>query len=104
MIYINIETDNDAFADSNLGPEVARILRKLAGQIEADPYQDGRRLMDVNGNRVGDMSIRFPIDEGARFVGLLEETRELLADHLPTLPSAVSLDERIEDYLKRGGS
>lgn len=54
MITINIRTENDAFTDGRGGAEVARILRKLAKDIE---HQDLTfvlvNLFDQNGNRVG---------------------------------------------------
>lgn len=52
---LEIETDNDTFADGNLEEEVARILRKAAAAVE-----DGIawcHLYDINGNRVGSYSI-----------------------------------------------
>jgi hypothetical protein len=55
MLTIVIETDNAAFADSTAGREVARILRKLADQVEDWPgvntFSIG--LRDLNGNTVG---------------------------------------------------
>ena len=51
MININIKTDGAAFEDEyNYGPEVARILRKLADQFEHD--ETPIFAMDINGNRV----------------------------------------------------
>lgn len=49
---ITIRTDNAAFEDSP-ETEVARILRKLADDIEARGL-DSYTLRDINGNRVGD--------------------------------------------------
>ena len=52
---IEIATGNDAFYPEP-GPELARILRKLADRIEtAAPVEleDAIRLMDYNGNTVG---------------------------------------------------
>jgi len=48
---VEIETDNSAFDEGNRNFEVARILRKLADQIEEGT--DGTPLRDINGNRVG---------------------------------------------------
>lgn len=49
---IEINCDNDAFGDDPT-PEVARILHKLADQIETCAVLDGHILRDANGNRVG---------------------------------------------------
>lgn len=57
---LNIKMDNAAFGNDDgeglaQGSEVARILRSLASVVEdMDDLADfERRLMDVNGNRVG---------------------------------------------------
>lgn len=60
-ITINIKCDNAAFHDDNVpnqGPEVARILRKLASSIEeaSDLSDHGDVLHDLNGNRVGEFN------------------------------------------------
>ena len=47
---ITINLDNAAFEEA--GPEVARILRQLADDIENDNKTD-RKLRDINGNTVG---------------------------------------------------
>jgi len=52
---VEIVCDNDAFTEPNASYEVARILRKLANEIE---YADlkaiaPRSLLDINGNVVG---------------------------------------------------
>lgn len=54
-ININIQTVNAAFDGENLNYELARILRKLADQIEDNnmPYY----LKDINGNSVGIVEI-----------------------------------------------
>ena len=56
---LNIATDNAAFHDEgdgdafDPGPELARILRKLADTLDGpDRYPDNGMLRDVNGNRV----------------------------------------------------
>ena len=52
---VEIATDNDAFYPEP-GPELARILRKLAERIETaapDELTAPVRLMDYNGNTVG---------------------------------------------------
>lgn len=48
---IKIQMDNAAFEDS-WQHELARILRDLAKHIESG--DESRRLMDTNGNHVGD--------------------------------------------------
>jgi|TARA_Y100000310_G_scaffold150484_1_gene149931 hypothetical protein len=49
---IEIELDNDAFQPS-AGPELARILRNLANDL--DEYPDACEIVvaDINGNSVG---------------------------------------------------
>jgi hypothetical protein len=49
---ITIETDNDAFYPDP-GPELARILRKLADRLDGGELAESVRLMDYNGNTVG---------------------------------------------------
>lgn len=51
-------TGNAAFNDAKWGAEVARILHKLAGRLEAYSQDDAAQggsiaLHDANGNRVG---------------------------------------------------
>jgi len=57
-LQLAIKLDNAAFEDDNRGPEIARILRKLADEFEeyGHPHFDG--LYDINGNRVGAVEIR----------------------------------------------
>ena len=62
MFKLEIETDNDAFANREL--EVARILRELAHQIETVARSTtlqrslGSRVCDINGNVVGEWVLR----------------------------------------------
>jgi len=56
MFKLQIETGNNAFDPSPL-LEIARILRTLADDIEAEARFSGP-LEDVNGNRVGNWSLR----------------------------------------------
>ena len=52
---VEIAADNAAFGPEP-GPELARILHKLAERIETaapDELADAIRLMDYNGNTVG---------------------------------------------------
>jgi hypothetical protein len=51
-IVIKIHTDNAAFEDGG-GSEVARILRHLADQFEADGFSAFTVIRDINGNKVG---------------------------------------------------
>ena len=50
---ITIDTDGAAFEDP--GPELARILRRLADGLDRGGIEptDAARLYDVNGNNVG---------------------------------------------------
>ena len=50
-ITIKIETDNAAFDGADRRYEVARILRKVAYDIDRGDTPDA--LHDINGNRVG---------------------------------------------------
>ena len=61
-LTVKINTDNDAFDPPGL--ETARILRELADYLlkyHSDPdaleYANGRRLMDANGNHVGNVEL-----------------------------------------------
>lgn len=51
MVKIEIRTGGAAFDDGNLEYEVARILRKIANQIENGSTSGA--AMDINGNKVG---------------------------------------------------
>ena len=56
---LEIETDNVAFAGADKGPELARILRHVAGIVEQDGRAaDRRRVLDINGNSVGKWEVR----------------------------------------------
>ena len=53
MFTVTIETDNAAF--DNPGDELARILRKLAERVgDVDGRHDSGKVMDVNGNSIGE--------------------------------------------------
>lgn len=60
MFRLTIRTENDAFSPPDAGPELARILRRLAGQLDALPLDGttGGRVLDVNGNVVGEWEYR----------------------------------------------
>jgi hypothetical protein len=49
--HIEVTMDNAAFDEPAF--ELARILRELANSIERNGIGCDKRLMDVNGNRVG---------------------------------------------------
>lgn len=55
-VQIEVKMDNAAFNDSGKGYELARILRKLADNVQ-DGYafneNDDTNLLDINGNKVG---------------------------------------------------
>jgi hypothetical protein len=56
-LSLKLDCDNAAFSDGNRPNEVARILRRLADQIETIPLSDNQRidgrLVDFNGNACG---------------------------------------------------
>ena len=51
MLQVRMETIDAAFADGNEGAEAARILRKVADQIEQESKlsESCRPLRDING-------------------------------------------------------
>ena len=57
---MTLECDNAAF-DQDPQIEIARILAKLADQIHRGPdmigAEAGGRLLDINGNHVGDWEV-----------------------------------------------
>ena len=57
-ITITINTDNAAF-ESDPESEVGRILRKAAKHIEDNGLRrsDGMPTMDINGNKVGKITV-----------------------------------------------
>ena len=62
-LNIKINTDNEAFSDSNLGSEIARILKSYASAIETvvDPgtsWELETKLRDINGNTVGQVRLQ----------------------------------------------
>lgn len=61
MFHITMKCDNAAFSDGALPNEIARILRKLADNIEANLdcsgyNDDDGKLLDGNGNAIGKWS------------------------------------------------
>jgi hypothetical protein len=57
MITITIKTENAAFQDGNRAYEVARILRHLADRIGVDLPPQSPKLLDINGNTVGEVKL-----------------------------------------------
>lgn len=58
MFRLQIETDNEAFAD-NMGAECARILRAVADRIEAGDYSGlYESVRDLNGNACGTFRLK----------------------------------------------
>jgi hypothetical protein len=59
MLTLKLKTENSAFADADLGPELARILRGLATRLtNADGADDNGLLFDLNGNAAGHWVLR----------------------------------------------
>ena len=58
MLTLRIKTDNEAF-QGDAGTEIARILRRLAGDLDGRDILPGETftLRDINGNRVGAASV-----------------------------------------------
>jgi hypothetical protein len=62
-ITVEIKTDNAAFNGYGYGTEVARILREAAERVDcadniyALDHVSERPLLDVNGNRVGTVTV-----------------------------------------------
>jgi hypothetical protein len=62
---LTIRLDNAAFDDDECS-EVARILAQLVGHLRSVPeldYAHSRRLMDINGNVVGEVRVERPRSE-----------------------------------------
>ena len=60
-LTIKINTDNDAFADENLGSEISRILKNYATVIESvidydTSWKLETKLRDINGTTVGQVT------------------------------------------------
>lgn len=60
VLRLRIKTDNAAFEDDARPLELARILRHVADQIEAQRAEDGDHcvIFDANGNGVGEWALR----------------------------------------------
>jgi hypothetical protein len=61
-LEIKFDTANAAFDWGNGPQECARILRKIADQVENGI--DGGAIHDLNGNRIGEWGVYFPAPEG----------------------------------------
>jgi hypothetical protein len=108
-LYITIELDNEALTGDWRDPEVARILRQLAGKV-AEPYYgiegvNCDRLRDVNGNSVGDVWLSSDDDSDQRYLRDMAyhmRTYEAEADdgdHSPEAMAAARLSSSVGDYL-----
>ena len=61
MVKIEFKTDNAAFhEDGDFGAEASRILRKIADEVELVQFFDDYPIMDINGNKIGAMTITNP--------------------------------------------
>lgn len=56
-LTIKINIENSAFQESNGNYEVARILRRLADNIEG--FTIPSTLRDINGNKVGTVEVNW---------------------------------------------
>ncbi len=60
-LTLTIDMDNAAFEDGNAGPELARILRRVAASVKDDDASAlvgyVGPLMDCNGNKVGKVQV-----------------------------------------------
>lgn len=57
QVTVKIKTENAVFTDY-CRMEVARILRVAAYKLENDVEEPPITLMDINGNRVGELTAR----------------------------------------------
>lgn len=83
--WLTIEFDDlngSAFEGEDLGPEIGRILRKLAARLETmsrEQFVDDDadcKLLDINGNKVGSVSGNFEADdEQEKFDAVREYTK-----------------------------
>lgn len=56
MLVLKFKTDNEAFEGTNLFDESARILKKIAHDIEQG--NDTGNCRDINGNKIGEWSLK----------------------------------------------
>jgi len=74
-VTITINCDNAAFEGAAGGPEVARILRRIATEFLECPDDvaelNGRNLRDSNGNIVGEVEVVI----GERYAGTLRRAK-----------------------------
>ena len=60
MVTIEFTTDNAAFHEATIdsfGAEVARILRKIADEVELVQFFNDYPISDINGNKIGAVTI-----------------------------------------------
>lgn len=57
MFKLTMDTDNAAFEDGYKTEEIARILRRIAENVENGETDNSGVAMDINGNIVGGWSI-----------------------------------------------
>ena len=67
-LTIKINTDNDSFADENLGSEISRILKNYANVIESVIDDDTSWkletiLRDINGAKVGQVTFTTDLED-----------------------------------------
>jgi len=55
--HLEIALVGEAF-DPDPGPELARLVRKVADRAELDPVGSSGAVIDLNGNRVGTWWVR----------------------------------------------
>jgi hypothetical protein len=55
MFKVSFKISNDAFKNGYGREETARVLRKIAEQVETG--YNGKKVIDVNGNTVGAWSV-----------------------------------------------
>lgn len=54
---IEIESNGNAAFEGDERPELARILRQLADELEKGRADHPRKIYDVNGNQCGNLSM-----------------------------------------------
>lgn len=53
-LFVNVDSDNDAFQNGNAVPELQRILRRIVQRLDVS---GGEVIKDVNGNTVGEWGL-----------------------------------------------
>lgn len=57
MTRIEIQSNGNAAFEGDDRPEMARILRQLADELEAGHADHSRKIYDINGNPCGTLSV-----------------------------------------------